>query len=149
MPKLCPKMMASMGLSLVPVAPQGSWYEPSKVPTLVFLFNHPSHIKHSQFTSKVCQHVDKHGGFHTTTDGVCRWYLELKRARRFFSTEHKGVGPLPDHPKSSWTVFGFSTPSDTLSLGPYFFQGAPHRGASFYQLSEAPHCEFTPKSPSN
>ena len=26
MPKLCPKMMASMGLGLVPVAPQGSWY---------------------------------------------------------------------------------------------------------------------------
>ena len=42
MPKLCPKMMASMGISLVPVAAQGYWYEPSKVPTSVNPYNYPS-----------------------------------------------------------------------------------------------------------
>ena len=34
-------MMASMGLSLVPVAPQGSWYKPSKVPKYMNPYNYP------------------------------------------------------------------------------------------------------------
>ena len=34
-PKMCPKKVASTGLSLVPVAIRVCWYKPSKVPTLV------------------------------------------------------------------------------------------------------------------
>ena len=32
-PKMCPKKVASTGLSLVPVAIGVCWYKPSKVPT--------------------------------------------------------------------------------------------------------------------
>ena len=37
--------MASRGLSLVLVAPQGSWYEPSKVPTRINYWPIITHLK--------------------------------------------------------------------------------------------------------
>ena len=41
MPNKCTKMTAFMGLSAASVALHGSWYEPSKVPTLVNPYIHP------------------------------------------------------------------------------------------------------------
>ena len=58
--------------------------------------------------------------------------------------KQKGVGPLPDYPKSSWKAFGLNTPSIALVWDDVLFKGAPHRGASFYHLSEASYWEFTP-----
>ena len=47
---------------------------------------------------------------YSSRDGVCS------------SSGDKGVGPVLDYPKSSWTVFGLATPSNTLSLGRYVFK---------------------------